>query len=210
MRRRRIIVGLLLSLVTSLAAEAQPAKVARIGYPSPLSASADSANREAFRQGLRDLGYVEGQNAFIEARYADGRFERLRDLAAEIVRLTRRRDRRRAHPGGTSRPAGKPARSPSSWPSVVIPSAKTSWRDWRGQVGNITGLSVAVGGIGGEEGGISQGDRPPHFSSRVPCGCGDAQASGYRYGGRGPDVGSAGQYGVGAPAPARWSTPSRP
>ena len=74
-------------LVAPLAAEAQPAKVARIGYLSPLSASADSTHSEAFRHGLRDLGYVEGQNAVIEARYADGNFERLPDLAAEIVRL---------------------------------------------------------------------------------------------------------------------------
>ena len=74
-------------LVTPRAAGAQPAKVARIGYLSPLSASADSTHIEAFRQGLRDLGYVEGRNAVIEARYADGKFARLPDLAAEIVRL---------------------------------------------------------------------------------------------------------------------------
>ena len=74
-------------LVTPRAAGAQPAKVARIGYLSPLSASADSTHSEAFRQGLRDLGYVEGRNAVIEARYADGKFARLPDLAAEIVRL---------------------------------------------------------------------------------------------------------------------------
>src|SRR5262249_28088311 len=42
---------------------------------------------ETFRQGLRDLGYVEGQNLVIEDRYADGSEERLRDLAAELVRL---------------------------------------------------------------------------------------------------------------------------
>jgi putative ABC transport system substrate-binding protein len=48
-------------------------KVARIGYLSPLSASVDSVHSEALRQGLRDLGYVEGQNVAIEARYADGR-----------------------------------------------------------------------------------------------------------------------------------------
>jgi putative ABC transport system substrate-binding protein len=89
MNRRTFLCGLTLGVVAvPLAVEAQQkAKLARIGYLSPLSASADSIQREAFRQGLRDLGYVEGQNAVIEARYADGRFERLPDLAAEIVRL---------------------------------------------------------------------------------------------------------------------------
>ncbi len=78
----------LLLVALPLGGEAQqPAKLARIGYLSALSASADSTHREAFRQGLRDLGYVEGQNAVVEARYADGKFERLPDLAAEIVRL---------------------------------------------------------------------------------------------------------------------------
>jgi putative ABC transport system substrate-binding protein len=86
-RRRFLLTSVAGVLAAPLAAEAQPAKVARIGYLSPLSASADSTHSEAFRQGLRDLGYVEGQNAVIEARYADGKFERLPDLAAEIVRL---------------------------------------------------------------------------------------------------------------------------
>ena len=75
-------------LIAPLGAEAQQsAKVVRIGYLSPLSAAADSAHSQAFRQGLRDLGYLEGQNATIEARYADGRFGRLPELAAELVRL---------------------------------------------------------------------------------------------------------------------------
>src|SRR5437870_519143 len=88
MRLIGLAVVLKLSLVVApLAAEGQPAKAARIGYLSPLSASADSTHIEAFRQGLRDLGYVEGRNAVIEARYADGKFARLPDLAAEIVRL---------------------------------------------------------------------------------------------------------------------------
>ena len=75
-------------LATPLAAWAQqPAKVARIGYLSSLSASADVLQSGAFRQGLRDLGYIDGQNVVIEARHADGRLENLPDLAAEIVRL---------------------------------------------------------------------------------------------------------------------------
>jgi putative ABC transport system substrate-binding protein len=83
-----MVVPALCLLVAPLAAAAQqPAKVARIGYLSPLSASADSNHSQAFRQGLHELGYVEGQNVVIEARYADGRFERLPELAAQIVRL---------------------------------------------------------------------------------------------------------------------------
>src|SRR5437867_4013801 len=89
MRRIGLAVVLALSLTLApLAAEAQqPGKIARIRYLSPLSAVDDSPPSEAFRQGLRALGYVEGQNAVIAARYADGRLERLPDLAAEIVRL---------------------------------------------------------------------------------------------------------------------------
>ena len=75
-------------LAGPVAANAQQAgKVARIGYLSPLTASVDSPHSQAFRQGLRVLGYVEGQNLVIENRYADGRFGRLPDLALELVRL---------------------------------------------------------------------------------------------------------------------------
>ena len=89
MDRRAFLCGLAIGTLSApLSAEAQQAdKLARIGYLSPLSAVTDSVNREAFRQGLRDLGYVEGQNAVIEARYADGSPDRLRSLAAEIVHL---------------------------------------------------------------------------------------------------------------------------
>ena len=75
-------------LAAPLAAGAQQVgKVYRIGY---LSAGSDTANprvREAFRQGLRELGWVEGQNIIIEYRWAEGRFDRLPGLAAELVRL---------------------------------------------------------------------------------------------------------------------------
>ena len=75
-------------LAAPSAVGAQPtAKVARIGYLSPFTAAADSAHLEAFRQGLGALGYIEGQNAMIEARYSDGKLDKLSDLAAEIVRL---------------------------------------------------------------------------------------------------------------------------
>jgi putative ABC transport system substrate-binding protein len=88
MDRRAFLAGSVAFVSAPLGGEAQqPAKISRIGYLSPLSARADSAHSEAFRQGLRALGYVEGQSVVIEARYADGSFERLPDLAAEIVRL---------------------------------------------------------------------------------------------------------------------------
>ena len=79
---------LLLIVAAPLTTEAQqPSKIARIGYLSPLSASADSSYREAFREGLRAFGYIEGQNAVIEARYAEGKPDRLVGLATELVRL---------------------------------------------------------------------------------------------------------------------------
>jgi putative ABC transport system substrate-binding protein len=92
MRHRALgcLVTLALSLcTTALAAAAQaPTKVHRIGWleagPPLLE---PNPSLEAFRQGLHDLGYVEGQNLVMEYRYGEGRAERLPDLAAELVRL---------------------------------------------------------------------------------------------------------------------------
>jgi putative tryptophan/tyrosine transport system substrate-binding protein len=86
---RRAFIGTLAGglLAAPLAAEAQQAaKVARIGYLSPSLATSPHL-REAFRQGLRDLGYVEGRNLVIEYRGAEGKPERLPALAAELVAL---------------------------------------------------------------------------------------------------------------------------
>jgi putative tryptophan/tyrosine transport system substrate-binding protein len=66
-------------------AEAQPSSVHRIGFLSAASASAAASRVEAFRLGLRELGYVEGANVTIEYRWADGREERLPGLATELV-----------------------------------------------------------------------------------------------------------------------------
>jgi putative ABC transport system substrate-binding protein len=70
-----------------LAQAQHPKKVARIGYLSRSSASGNLPRIQAFSQGLRDLGYVEGQNLVIEYRYAEGKSERLAQLAADLVRL---------------------------------------------------------------------------------------------------------------------------
>ena len=84
-----LIATLALGILTTppLVQAQQPAKVPRIGLLSPFSPSGTSPWHQAFRQGLRDLGWVEGKNISIEYRYAEGRNDRLPDLAADLVRL---------------------------------------------------------------------------------------------------------------------------
>jgi putative ABC transport system substrate-binding protein len=85
--RRAFLAGTLSVLAAPLAVEAQPAgKVYRIGFLWDTPAVWPHA-LEAFRQGLRDLGWIEGQNIVIEYRWAEGRFERLPSLVEELVRL---------------------------------------------------------------------------------------------------------------------------
>ena len=87
------ITGLVLCVLffaPSFSVQAQQAKkVRRLGIlRSTVSQTTGAQNvREAFRQGLRELGWVEGQNIAIEHRYAEGKFERLPELASELVRL---------------------------------------------------------------------------------------------------------------------------
>jgi putative ABC transport system substrate-binding protein len=78
--------AMLLGLCGSAEAQ-QPTKIPRIGFLNAVSPSAVSVRIEAFRQGLRELGYVEGKNMVIEYRYAEGKLDRLPALAAELVRL---------------------------------------------------------------------------------------------------------------------------
>src|SRR5262245_25293047 len=80
----RFALSSLLFLLCSSVGAQQPKKVPRIGF---LAATLQPHYVEAFQRGLRELGYVEGQNITIEYRFADGKFERLPDLAAELVRL---------------------------------------------------------------------------------------------------------------------------
>jgi len=77
-----------LLLALSVPAEAQqPKKIYRIGYLTTSSVASGASNRKAFIDALRQLGYIEGQNLLIESRYADGRDDRLPELAADLVRL---------------------------------------------------------------------------------------------------------------------------
>src|SRR5215475_12121473 len=70
-----------------LAEAQQPKKVPRIGLLSVASASALTGQLDAFRQGLRELGYSEGKNIVVEYRYGDGKADRVPELAAELVSL---------------------------------------------------------------------------------------------------------------------------
>ncbi len=84
------LLAVVLALVSApLTAGAQPVtgKVPRVGVLGVTSAAGYARQIEAMRQGFRDLGYVEGQNIVIEYRWADGRYDRLTALAAELIRL---------------------------------------------------------------------------------------------------------------------------
>jgi len=126
-----------------LAARAQQAKVARIGFLGSVSASSHAPRLAAFRAGLRDLGWLEGTNLFIEYRWAEGNYERLRGLADELVQL--KVDVLVTH----ATPASLAAKSATS----TIPIVLTAVGDILGlglvsslrlPGGNITGLSFFV------------------------------------------------------------------
>ena len=138
-------------LAVPLTAEAQqPKNVPRIGFLSAASASSISARSEAFRQGLRELGYVEGQNLVIEYRYAEGKLDRLRELAAELVRL----------PVDVILSAGPTVTRPAQEATSTIPIVMAFDSDPVGSGfvaslarpgGNITGLSTLSPEITGKQ-----------------------------------------------------------
>ena len=91
---RKNVIGLTLSFLLfalSVAADAQQLeKVPRVGYLTGTrepTVEAPDANRDAFRQGLREFGYVEGKNILVEYRYAGGRPDRVPSLVRELVQL---------------------------------------------------------------------------------------------------------------------------
>jgi len=81
-----LMVAIFLTTVSPAGAQ-QPTKIPQIGYLGGVSLSANTARHEAFRQGLRELGYVMGKNIVINWRSADGKLDRLPALAAEMARL---------------------------------------------------------------------------------------------------------------------------
>src|SRR5262249_2788204 len=145
-----ILVAVIL-LTVAVVTEAQlPKKVRRIGFLSAVSPSTISARLDAFRQGLRELGYVEGKNIVIEWRSADGKSDRLPGLAAELVRL--KVDLVVSGGPATTRPAKQA--------TVTIPIVMASDDDPVGSGfaaslarpgGNITGLSTLSPEISGTQ-----------------------------------------------------------
>ena len=86
-RRLHWLLTAILLVLTHQADAEQTKKVPRIGFLAANSPSIILGRVEAFRQGLRELGYVEGKNIVIEYRYAEGKYDRLPMLVAELVRL---------------------------------------------------------------------------------------------------------------------------
>lgn len=89
MKRRNTVLALIALAMAPFGARSQQKSLttARLGYLGSETASAQAKLLEALRAGLRDLGYVEGRNLVIESRWADGNYDRLPELAADLVRL---------------------------------------------------------------------------------------------------------------------------
>ena len=135
-----LLVGLALTSV-HIAQAQQPKKVPRIGFLGGASASFYAARTNAFRQGLHELGYTEGKNIDIEYRYAEGKFDRLPDLAAELVGL--KVDVIVAAPTPSVLAAKKAsATTPIVFASVVDPVASGLVASLARPGGNLTGLTV--------------------------------------------------------------------
>ena len=129
--------------------EAQPNKIPRIGYLGAVSPSANAVRIEAFRQGLRELGYVEGKNIVIEWRFAEGKLDRLPALAAELVRL--KVDIIITGGSGATRPAHE---ATNTIPIVMTQDPDPVDNGFVASLarpgGNITGLSTLVPEISGK------------------------------------------------------------
>jgi putative ABC transport system substrate-binding protein len=128
----------------------QPTKIPRIGFLITSSAAVIAPRMDAFQQGLRDLGYVEGKNIVIERRHAEGKLDRLPALAAELVRLN----------VDAIVTSGPTATGPAKGATSTIPIVMTFDDDPVGSGfvaslarpgGNVTGLSTLAPEISGKQ-----------------------------------------------------------
>jgi putative ABC transport system substrate-binding protein len=143
--RRAFIARAVSILAAPCAIAAQPpGKVYRIGYLAPGSATGDRRPGEAFREGLRELGWVEGQNIVIESRLAEGRLDRLPDLAAELVRL-----KVDVIAAATALPVMAAKNATTTIPIVMLTVADPVGRGFVASLarpgGNVTGVAYGVG-----------------------------------------------------------------
>jgi len=145
MRLIGLAVVLAVGLTLAPLGEAQQAgKVYRIGYLSAGSTSANPHNLEAFRQGLHELGWNEGRNIIIEYRSAEGRFERLPELVAELVQL--KVDVIAASPTPAALAARNATRTiPIVGMSLADPVGLGIIASLARPGGNLTGVSYSVG-----------------------------------------------------------------
>lgn len=139
----------MLSTATSAAQAQQPGKIPRIGWLTQADRAAVSGRVEAFRRGLRDLGYVEGKNIIVEWRYGDGDRQRVQSQVAELVQL--KVDVIVAAGGGATRPAKEATKT------IPIVMAQDPDPIGNGHVaslarpgGNITGLSTLAPELSGK------------------------------------------------------------
>ncbi len=137
----------------AIAQAQQPKKIPRIGFLYSVTSSSVAARAEAFRQGLRELGYIEGKNIVIEWRFAEGKLDRLPALVSELVRL-------KVDVIVTS--GSSPTRSArKATVSIPIVMARETDPVGNGFVaslarpgGNITGLSILAPEISGKQVGL--------------------------------------------------------
>jgi putative ABC transport system substrate-binding protein len=150
----RLLISVLCALLFALCVSAQaqqPKKVPRIGFLAATSPTSGSpARSEAFREGLRELGYVEGKNIVIEYRYAEGKLDRLPALAAELVRL--KVEVIVTAGGASTRPAKE---ATTAIPIVMAQDTDPVGNGFVASLarpgGNITGLSTLTPEISGKQ-----------------------------------------------------------
>ena len=149
---RRVFMGTLAGglLAAPLAVEGQQARsVPRVGYLFSFTPAEGRHLWEACRQGLRQLGYVEGQNIALESRWADGRHERLPELAADLVRL------KVDVIVSSATPASRAAKAATSSIPIVIVAVGEPVKvgliaSLARPGGNVTGLSLLTTDLSGE------------------------------------------------------------
>ena len=134
----------------AVATAQQPAKIPQIGFLGFTSPSANSTRHEAFRQGLRELGYVEGKNIVIEWRFAEGKLDRVPALAGELARL--KVDVIVTGGAGSTRPANE---ATNTIPIVMAQDPDPVGNGFITSLarpgGNITGLSTLAPELSGKQ-----------------------------------------------------------